>query len=96
MENLLLDLLSEIVAHSSDEYSLRERRDFRRRNKTVELGVYRRRGIAAVDAYGLSFLHDLSESFGERPGCFSYDLSAEDIAHGILNHGGFLVSVVAL
>ena len=66
------------------------------RNKTVELGVYRRRGIAAVDAYGLSFLHDLSESFGERPGRFSYDLSAEDIAYGILNHGGFLVSVVAL
>lgn len=96
MENLLLDLLSEVVAHSPDEHALRERRDFRRRNKTVELGIYRRRGIAAVDAHGLSLLHDLSESFGERPGRFSYDLSAEDIAHGILNHGGFLVSVVAL
>jgi len=96
MENFLLNLLSEAVAYSPDEHALRERRDFRRRNKTVELGIYRRRGIAAVDAYGLSLLHDLSESFGECPGRFSYDLSAEDIAYGILNHGGFLVSVVAL
>lgn len=70
MENLLLDLLSEVVAHSPDEHALRERRDFRRRNKTVELGVYRRRGIAAVDAHGQSFLHDLSESFGGVSGPF--------------------------
>ena len=29
------------------------------------------------------------ESFGERPGRFSYDLPAEDIAYGILNYGVF-------
>ena len=38
----------------------------------------------------------LTERFSESFGSFSYDLSAEDIAYGILNHGGFLVSVVAL
>ena len=41
-------------------------------------------------------MQDLTETLGERLGSFANDLSGEDVAHGVLDHGGLLVAVVAL
>lgn len=42
----------------------------------------------------LSLLKTLSEAFGEGLGSFTYDLTAKDVSHGILNNLTFLVAIV--
>ncbi len=94
MENLLVDTLVEVVGDSSDKHTLCEVGDFGSRDKTIELRGDGGRLVVAVDGHGLTLLEDFSEAFGEGLGCFTYDLTAKDISHGVLDNLTFLVAVI--
>ena len=95
MENLLLDSLIEVVGDGSNKHALCEVRDFGSRDKTIELRGDGGRLVVAVDGHGLSLLEDFSEAFGEGLGCFTYDLTAKDVSHCVLDNLTFLVAIVA-
>ncbi len=95
VEDFLLDALVEVVGDSSDKHALCKVRDFGSRDKTIELRGDGGRLVVAVDGHGLTLLKDFSEAFGEGLGCFTYDLTAKDISHGVLDNLTFLVAIVA-
>ena len=95
MEDFLLDTLVEVVGDGSNKHALREVGDFRSRDKAIELRGDGGRFVVAVDGHRLTLLEDFSETFGEGLGCFTYDLTAKDVSHGVLNNLTFLVAIVA-
>lgn len=94
MEYLLVNTLVEIVGNSTYKHTLCQRRDFTWRNQGIHLRVERMTHILTVDGYGLSFLENLTETLGERLGCLTHNLTGENVADGVHNHGGLLVTVV--
>ena len=94
MENLLVDTLVEVVGDSSDKHALCEVGDFGSRDKAIELCGDGGSLVVAVDGHRLSLPKNLSEAFGEGLGCFTYDLTAKDISHGVLDSLAFLVAIV--
>ena len=94
MENLLLDALIKVVGDGSDKHALCKVGDLGNRNKTIELSGDRGRLVVAVNGHRLALLEDFSEAFGEGLGCFTYDLSREDVSHGVLNNLTLLISVI--
>ena len=94
MENPLLDALVEVVGDGSDKHALCEVGDFRSRDKAIELRRDGSRLVIPIDGHRLSLLEDFSEAFGEGLGCFTYDLTAKDVSHGILDNLTFLVAVI--
>ena len=95
VEDFLLDTLVEVVGDGSDKHALCEVGDFGSRDETIELRGDGGRLIVAVDGHRLSLLEDFSEAFGEGLGCFTYDLTAKDISHSVLDNLAFLVAIVA-
>ena len=95
MENLLLDALVERVGYGADEHSLRQRGNFRGRNKRIHLGIDGGGLVVAVDGDALPFLQDLSETLGECLGRFADHLTGENIADGVHHDFGLLVAIVA-
>ena len=95
VEDFLLDTLVEVVGHCTHEHSLCEVRDFGSRDKTIELCGDGGRLVVSVDGHRLTLLKDFSEAFGEGLGCFTYDLTAKDVSHGVLDNLAFLVAIVA-
>ena len=95
MKYLLLDRLIDIVGHRPDENTLRQGRNFRWRDERIKLRIGR--GGHAFGRYRIRFsaLHDFSEPLGERSGRVSHDLSGKDVAHGIDDDLGLLISIVA-
>ena len=94
MEDFLLDTLVEVVGDGSDEHALCEVGNLAGRYKTIELCGDGGRLVVAVDGHRLSLLEDFPEAFGEGLGCFTYDLSREDVSHGVLDNLTFLVAIV--
>ena len=94
MENLLVDVLIEVVGDGSDKHALCEVRNLAWRYKTIELRGDGSRLVVAVNGHRLTLLKDLSEAFGEGLGSFTYDLTAKDISHGVLDNLTFLVAVI--
>ena len=94
MEDFLLDVLVEVVGDSSDKHALSEVGDFGSWNKTIELRGDRSGLVVAIDGHRLALLKDFSEAFGEDLGCFTYNLTAKDISHGVLDNLTFLVAIV--
>ena len=95
MENLLLDFLSEVVRHRTDEHALRQRGNLARRDKAVHLGGDGGGHVVTVDGDGLPFLEYLAEAFGERLGGLAHDLPGEDVADGVDDDLRLLVGIVA-
>ena len=94
MEDFLLDTLVEVVGDGSDKHTLCEVGDLAGRYQTVKLRGDRSGLVVAVDGHRLSLLEDFSEAFGEGLGSFTYDLSREDVSHGVLDNLTFLVAIV--
>ena len=95
VEDFLLDTLVEVIGHCPHEHALCEVGDFGSRDKAIELRGDRGRLVVAVDGHGLSLLEDFSEALGEGFGCLTYDLTAKDISHGVLDNLTFLIAIVA-
>ena len=95
MEDILLDTLVEVVGDGSDKHSLCEVGDFGSRDKAIELCGDGGRLVVSVDGHRLTLLKDFSEAFGEGLGCFTYDLTAKDVSHCVLDNLTFLVAIVA-
>ncbi len=94
VEDFLLDTLIEVVGHCTHEHSLCEVGDFGSRNKTIELRGDGGRLVVSVDGHRLTLLEDFSEAFREGLGCFTYDLTAKDVSHSVLDNLTFLVTIV--
>ena len=92
VEDFLLDTLVEVVGDGSDKHALCEVGDFGSRDKAIELCGDRGRLVVSVDGHRLTLLKDFSEAFGEGLGCFTYDLTAKDVSHGVLDNLAFLVA----
>lgn len=95
MKDLLVYALVKIVADGTDKHTLRERRDFARRNQAVHLGIEGMAHILPVYRHRLSLLQYLPEPLRKRLGGLADDLPGEDIAHGVHHHRRFLVAIVA-
>ena len=95
MENLLLDFLSEVVRHRTDEHALRQRGNLARRDKAVHLGGDGGGHVVTVDGDGLPFLENLAEPLGERLGGLAHHLPGEDVADGVDDDLRLLVGIVA-
>lgn len=94
VEDFLLDTLVDVIGDSSYKHALCEVGDFGSRDKAIELGGDRGRLVVAVDSHRLSLLEDFSEAFEEGLGSFTYDLTAKDFSHGVLDNFTFLVTIV--
>ena len=68
--------------------------DFGSRDKAIELRRDGGRLVVSVDSHGLSLLENFAEAFGEGLCNFTYDLTAKDVSHGVLNNLTFLISLV--
>ena len=94
MENLLVNLLTEVIRHATHKCALREVGNLRGRYKEVQLRIDRGRCVLTIDRYRLTLLEYLAETLREVFGCFTYHLSAEDITHRILDNLCLLVTLV--
>lgn len=94
MENLLFYPFIEVVRHSTHEHTLREVGYFAGRYQTVHLGAYRGGLLPLVDCHALPFLQHLSETLGKDFRRFTDHLTAEHVAHRILDYTAFLVPVI--
>ena len=90
----MVDAFVKVVGHCTHKHTLCEVGNFGSRDKAIELGGDGGRLVVAVDGHRLSLLEGLSEAFGEGLGSFTYDLTAKDVSHGVLNHLTFLVAIV--
>ena len=95
MENLLLDALVEGVRHGADEHSLRQRGNFRGRDKRIHLRIDGGGFVAAVYGDTLSLLQHFAKTFGQVLCRLSHDLPGKDIADCVHYDLGLLVAVVA-
>ena len=94
MENLLFYPFIEVVRHSTHEHTLREVGYFAGRYQTVHLGAYRGGLLPLVDCHALPFLQHLTETLGKDFRRFTDYLTAEHVAHSILDYTAFLVPVI--
>ena len=94
VEDFLLDTLVEVIGDGSDKHALCEVGDFGSRDKAIELRGDGGRLVVAVNGHRLALLEDFPEAFGEGLGCFTYDLTAKDISHGVLDNLTLLISVI--
>ena len=94
VEDFLLDTLVEVVGDGSNEHALCEVGDFGSRNEAIELCGDRSGPVVAVDGHRLTLLEVFSETFGDGLGSFTYDLTAKDISHCILDNLTLLISVI--
>ena len=95
MENLLLYLLPEVVGHAAHERALREVGDLGGGYEGVHLRVDGCGGVLPVDGEGLPLLEYLAEPLRQAPCRLADHLSAEDVAHRVLDDLRLLVPVVA-
>ena len=94
MEDFLLYFFIEVVGYGPHEHTLREVTDLRWRDQRIHLRIGRKGRASLSERYGFVLLENLAEAFGKRLGRVAYDLSGKDVAHGILDHFAFLISVV--
>ena len=94
VEDFLLNALVEVVGDGSDKHALCEVGDFGSRNEAIELCGDRSGPVVAVDGHRLTLLEVFSETFGEGLGSFTYDLTAKDISHCVLDNLTLLISVI--
>ena len=94
VENLLLDAFVEVVRHGSHEHALREVGDLRGGNQAVELRIGRGGEVVVAQRVGGPQLHDPAEALAQRLGRVSQNLTCEDVAHGIFDDLGLLLTVI--
>lgn len=95
MKDLLVYALVKIIADGPDKHTLRQCRDFARRNQAVHLGVEGVADILPVYRHRLTLLQHLSEPLRKRLGGLADNLPGEDVADGIHHDRRLLVAVVA-
>jgi len=94
VEDFLVETRVEVVGDGSDKHALCEVGDFGSRNEAIELCGDRSGPVVAVDGHRLTLLEVFSETFGDGLGSFTYDLTAKDISHCILDNLTLLISVI--
>lgn len=95
MEYFLVDALVEVVRNGTDEHALCQRGYFAGGNQAVHLRIDGGGSVLSIDGHGLSFLEYLAETLTQSLGGLTNHLTAEDVAHSVLNYLCLLVAIVA-